>query len=324
MMPSNIHANDDDKYAKFAAAKQDASAAKYKTPEKKNTPEHLKKYTTTVSLINFEAIPVYIFVFVCFVFGSVFAWKSVGGQFDVALTERFCALQLEILGLVMIREKIKSRRSVSGISGMTFLMYTVVYFCRIGLALPRDESGWPLIPGMMVPLKDVDPDATLGICSFILVLDILKSVLWTHQKTYEAELDVLKAWYIIPVCWTMSLLVRPHFMAWSFMFGYCWSSTLYMDVLALMPQVVMMAKSGGKVATPIAKFVAATSISRCGDLYYSLFGPASDLSTTEPLSFWMAVSIQIVHLLLVADFMYYFCKARAWADQQEEIDLVEV
>jgi hypothetical protein len=273
-------------------------------------------------------MPVYLFAFVCFVFGTGFAFKSMGGVFDVALSERFGALQLEILGLVMVREKIKSRNSVSGISGMTFMMYTMVYFSRIGLALPRAPEGGGLpfgIPGVTVPLKDVDFDATLGICSFVLVLDILKSVFWTHRKTYEADFDILKAWYLIPVCWTISLLIRPHFSAWSFTYGYCWSSTLYMDVLALMPQVVMMAQSGGKVATPIANFVAATAISRCGDVYYSLFGPASDLSITDPMSFWMAVSVQIVHLLLVADFMYYFCKARAWKNiDKEEIELVEV
>merc|ERR1719240_605487 len=269
--------------------------------------------------MNFEAMPVYFFAFVCFVFGTGFAYKSMGTVFDAALPERFGALQLEILGLVMVREKIKNLKSVSGISGMTFIMYTLVYFSRIGLALPRSQEGIPGIPGVTVPIKDVDLDATLGICSFVLVLDILKSVFWTHRKTYEADFDILKAWYLVPVCWTLSLLIRPHFSNWSFTYGYCWSSTLYMDVLALMPQVVMMAQSGGKVATPIANFVAATAISRCGDVYYSLFGPASDLSVTDPVSFWMAVSIQIVHLLLVADFMYYFCKARAWTKKEKEV-----
>eukprot|EP00746_Dinoflagellata_sp_MGD_P166040 gnl/MRDRNA2_/MRDRNA2_95678_c0_seq1.p1 gnl/MRDRNA2_/MRDRNA2_95678_c0~~gnl/MRDRNA2_/MRDRNA2_95678_c0_seq1.p1 ORF type:complete len:330 (+),score=50.52 gnl/MRDRNA2_/MRDRNA2_95678_c0_seq1:86-1075(+) len=324
MMPSTVHANDDDKYAKFAAAKE-ASDAKCRKPDDKNKPEELKKYSAGLGLINFETVPVYFFLFVCFVFGTAFAFKSVGGVFDTALSERFGALQLEILGLVMVREKIKSRKSVSGVSGMTFIMYTMVYFSRILLALPRDKDGFIGIPGVTAELKDVDLDATLGVCSFLLVLDVLKSVFWTHCKTYQAELDILKAWYLLPACWTLSLLVRPHFSAWSFTYGYCWSSTLYMDVLALMPQVVMMAQSGGKAATPIANFVAATAISRCGDVYYSLFGPASGLSETDPVSFWTAVSVQIVHLLLVADFMYYFCKARAWtSSEKEEIELVKI
>jgi hypothetical protein len=323
-MPSNLHVNDDDKYAKFEAAKE-ASNAKNKKSDDKGTPPQLKKYDAAFGLMNLEALPLYLFAFVCFVFGSVMAFKSVGGVFDMTLSQRFAALQLEILGLVMVREKIKSRKSVSGISGMTIIMYTVVYCSRIGLSLPRDKNGFFWIPGVNAPLKDADFDATLGFCSFLLVLDILKSVFWTYRKSYEAEFDILKAWYLIPACWTISLLVRPHFSNWTFMYGYWWSSTLYMDVLALMPQVVMMAQSGGKVATPVANFVAATAISRCGDVYYSLVGPVSHLSVTEPVSFWMAVSIQIVHLLLVADFMYYFCKARPWTGKEtDELELIEV
>jgi len=312
MMPNNFHADDDDKYAKFDA--------KHSKTDAKHLPEQLQKYQHALSLFNFEKVPLYLFGFVCFVLASGFAFISVGGVFDVNLTERFAALQLEILGLLMLRHKIKSRGSVSGISGMTFVMYTVVYFCRVGLALPYNPQGWFF--NSNVQWKDLDPDVTLGFCSFLLVLDILKSIFVTHRSTYEAELDVFKAWYLIPACWTISLLVRPHFENWPFAYGYCWSSTLYMDVLALMPQVVMMSKSGGKVATPIANFVAATSISRCGDLFHSLF-VLTDTRLNEPFSYWMAVSVQFVHLVLVADFMYYFCKARAWAGS-EELNLVEV
>merc|ERR1719191_2381359 len=205
---------------------------------------------------------------------------------------------------------------------MTFVMYAFVYFFRIGLGLPYSGNGLQL--NYSTQLKDVDFDVTLGFCSLVLVLDILWKIFVTHRSTYEAELDVFKAWYLIPACWSISLLIRPHFAAWPFFFGYTWASTLNMDVLALMPQVVMMSQSGFKVATPIANFVAATSISRCGDLFHSLVC-LGDTRRSEPFSYWTAVAVQIVHLILVADFMYYFCKARAWAKiGEDDIDLVEV
>jgi len=226
-----------------------------------------------------------------------------GCDFNIDFSERFGALQLEILGLTMLRMKIKEKNSVGGISGMTIVMYAATYFCRVGLSLPDTWS---------FEFKDLDPDMTLGCVSFLLVLDILKSVFVTHRKTYQAELDVFKAWYLIPCCWTISVLLRPHFQNWTFTYGYCWSSTLFMDVLALMPQVVMMSKSGGKVEATIANFVAATTISRCGDLFHSLvFMPHA--RSSAPFSYWYAVSVQTIHLLLVADFMYYYMKARASA-----------
>jgi len=327
MMPPHsqtLSAADDDKYAKFAAANKSSDAKQDKT-NGKHGPDALKKYNDAVGLISFEAVPFHFFAFVCFVLASGFAFTLVGGVFNVNLTERFGALQLEILGLIMLRRKIKSRDSVSGISGMTFVMYAVVYLCRFGLSLPYDnmlQFSYHLNPNFQ--WKDLDFDASLGLVSLVLVLDILRNIFVTHRKTYQTEFDTLKAWYLIPACWTISILVRPHFSNWPFVYGYCWSSTLYMDVLALMPQVVMMANSGGKVSTPIANFVAATSISRCGDLFHSLVF-VGEVRHTEPFSYWLAVFVQIVHLLLVADFMYYFCKARAWANKEtEEISLVEV
>merc|ERR1739848_948895 len=133
-------------------------------------------------------------------------------------------------------------------------MYAVTYFSRFCVALP---PYWE--PGLFdedFQLKDLDVDVTIGLVSLLLVLDILKSVFLIHRKSYEAELDVLKAWYLIPTCWIVSLVIRPQFKAWNFGFSWSWSATMYMDVLALMPQVVMMAKSGGQVETPIADFVA--------------------------------------------------------------------
>eukprot|EP00746_Dinoflagellata_sp_MGD_P001561 gnl/MRDRNA2_/MRDRNA2_102959_c0_seq1.p1 gnl/MRDRNA2_/MRDRNA2_102959_c0~~gnl/MRDRNA2_/MRDRNA2_102959_c0_seq1.p1 ORF type:complete len:318 (-),score=46.82 gnl/MRDRNA2_/MRDRNA2_102959_c0_seq1:125-1078(-) len=311
MMPNNSCANDDDKYAKFAA--------KNSKPAGKQIGEPLDKYHNALGLVNFQTVPVHFFLFACFVLASGFAFTYVGGEFNVNLTERFAALQLEILGLLMLRHKIASRKSVSGISGMTIVMYTVVYTFRIGLALPYGQSSDGFFQmNWDVQLKDLDFDTTLGFCSLLIVLDILRKIFVTYCDTYEAELDVLKAWYLIPACWTVSLLIRPHFASWPFLYGYSWSSTLNMDVLALMPQVVMMAQSGGKVATPIANFVAATAISRCGDVFHSIVC-LREVARAEPFSFWTAVIVQIVHLVLVADFMYYFCKAKAWARKEEDV-----
>jgi hypothetical protein len=290
--------------------------------------------------LGFPKVPSHIFQFLCFVLTTGFVFTCViGMKFDWDKTLWFGALQLEILGLVLVRSKIKSRNSVSGISGATFIMYAMVYFSRTMLHITHSDvrsivqhnhtwdtnkiSQWLKIFDEDFQLKDLDFDAILGLCSLLLVLDILASIFATHRKTYEDQLDKLKAWYVIPACLIMALVVRPHFRRWNFMYGYCWGATMYMDMLALMPQVAMMAISHNKVETPIADFVFLTSISRCSDLWHSLF--SNELRKQQPFMFLLArlldkgaihserVAIipQIVNLLLVADFGYYFCKARA-------------
>jgi hypothetical protein len=293
MMPTSYTvSNDDDKYAKFDSAKR--------------APESLKKYQSAIDFVKdaFVQCPQFV-VFACFVFVSGAAYICAGRPVNCDQAGRFASSNLEIFGLLMLRHKIRMRGSVAGISGMTMLMYAFVYAQRITLSTP---DSWNF------EWKDVDFDFSFGSVSFVLVLDIVKSVWFTHRSSYQMELDVLKIQYLVPGCYFAALLVRPHFHGWTTMYGYWWSSCLYMDVLALMPQVVMLAKSmqstEGKVEAPIAHFVAATFLSRVDDLWDSLVYETS-LKDNNATAYWTVVFVQALHLLLVADFMYYWIKARA-------------
>jgi len=290
MMPTSYTASgDDDKYAKFDSAKR--------------TPEPLKKYQSALDFLKFAWLqyPAF-FAFACFVFLSGTAYVSAGRAVNGDQVGRFASSNFEILGLLLLRHKIRTRESAAGISGMTMIMYAFVYGQRIWLSLPDNRDfEW----------KDFDFDASFGSISLLLVLDILRSVWFTHRSSYQRELDVLNVKYLIPGCYLVALLLRPHFHGWSVWYSYWWGSCLYMDVLALMPQVVMMAQgSEGKVQAPIAHFVAATFLSRVDDLVDSLVYENS-LREKDAFAYWFVVFMQSVHLLLVADFMYYWFKARA-------------
>merc|ERR1719191_457761 len=74
-----------------------------------------------------------------------------------------------------------------------------------------------------------------------------------------------------------------------------------------MPQVVMMSRGGGKIAAPIANFVALTCIAHVGDIVHSFINDMEFLDSNA-YGFVLAVSVQLVHLVLCADFMYYYLK----------------
>jgi len=307
MMPktytaSQEQSHDDDKYAKFGSSK--------------HNPEVLHKYHSALGFLADagKQFPMY-FAFACFVVVSAAAYISVGRPINGDQLGRFLSSNFEILGLLVLRQKIRTRQSAAGISGMTVIMYALVYGQRIGLSLPKSwDFEW----------KDIDFDASFGSVSFLVVLDIVRCVWFTHRSTYQSELDVLNIKYILPGCYFAALLVRPHFNGWTAWYGYCWSSCLYCDVMALMPQVVMMAQGCGKVSAPIAHFVAATFLSRVDDLWDSLVYE-TQLRTINPASYWGVVFMQSVHLLLVADFMFYWIKAGGYkCSAVEEVTLDEV
>jgi len=287
--------DDDDKYAKFGSAQKPTA-----DPLKQYFDACLKNYASFVA-------------FACFVLASGAAYVCAGRPVNGDQFGRFASSNFEILGLLLLRHKIGIRASVNGISGMTIVMYAIVYFQRITISMPDSfQFAW----------KDLDFDASFGVVSFLLVLDILKAVFVTHKSTYQSDLDVLKVKYLIPACYISALLVRPHFGGQSLQYSYWWSSCLYMDVLALMPQVVMMAQ-GKTVQAPIAHFVAATFVSRVDDLMDSLVFETS-LKENNFTSYWTVVFFQAIHLFLVGDFMYYYMKAQgAKSALMEDVKLIE-
>jgi len=248
----------------------------------------------------------------CIVLGMGYFYVFVlGGKLDSEQAIKFASVNLEVLGLLILQYKIATRKSVNGVSGMSLLMYATVYLGRVGLFLPYRKKKWEL--------QDLDLDSLYGAISFLLVMSILKSVFTTYRSSYQDDLDTLKATYLIPGCFLLATLIRPHFPSLGNTVNFFWAATLYVDVLALMPQVVMMANGVGKVEAPIAHFVAATAVSRSTDVVDSLL--------YYPLganwSAWGVVFAQTVHLLLVLDFLYYYMKARA-SNKHQLTDVIDI
>jgi len=87
-----------------------------------------------------------------------------------------------------------------------------------------------------------------------------------------------------------------------------------------MPQVVLMGRSDGKVKACNCNFVAVTAVSRLVDLVAWCSDQRNELVT--PFSRVLIIFFHVLHLLLVADFMYYYIKARlAGKAFSEDIEL---
>jgi len=259
----------------------------------------------------------YFLAIVCLLLGGNVVHRLFEGAFShetiVELFIDYGSAVAEAFGLLSVRFKIEKQRNVSGISGMTMSMYVIVYMLRT--ALYASESKWNTPTAVAEPV--------LSFMSILMALDILRAVFNTYRESYQEDMDVLRIKYLIPMCLILAILVHPdHYRGgvWSF----CWASCLYMDVMALMPQVFMMARSGGKVEAPIAHFVAATFVSRADDLWDSLVYE-TQLRHNNASAYWTVVVMQSAHLLLVADFMYYWMKARghrAALGQEVNLDVV--
>jgi len=206
---------------------------------------------------------------------------------------------IEAFGLISLRWKISCRGHVNGLSGMSMIMFTLTYTMREWETFVGAEVPWVTINGMCLEL--------LQIFSCALVYINLWSIFKTYRSSYQEDSDVLKVKYLIPGCLLLGLMLHPQFrQGWTY--NLSWAISFYIDVLALLPQVVMMQRGSGKIEAPIAHFVAATAFSRMSDLtfWYSRWDRAP---TRLPEGMTIIVVFHIISLLLVADFMYYYIKA---------------
>merc|ERR1719335_1331719 len=152
----------------------------------------------------------------------------------------------------------------------------------------------------------------LQMSSMLMSWTVLIAIFKTYRTSYQDDLDVLKVKYLIPGCLLLALVLHPNFKR-GVVYSLSWTISFYIDTLALLPQVVMMQRGGGKVEAPIAHYVAAMAFSRTSDLVFWIF--RSDLG---PQGRWMGYNVSgmiiivfhLVCLLLVADFMYHYVRAR--------------
>jgi len=211
---------------------------------------------------------------------------------------------VESLGLLVLRHKIARRQEVKGVSGMTMLLYSVVYTLRILVMAPTDT--WYAKP-------DENLTALIQIPSVILAFEASWSILRKHRETYQENLDSLKAWYLLPGCAMLAVPLHPIYPE-GHVHSIIWAIYMYLDAIALLPQIVMMARAeDGIVEAPLAHFVAATAFSRSVDLFFWYYdadlGPQGYMFGFN-FSGYLIVTVQIITLLLMADFMYYYVRAR--------------
>lgn len=245
-------------------------------------------------------------VYLCFLMVCSVLYYCLGGSLKNSSAPDllgFISTIAEGFGLLSLRLKIKGQGSVTGISGMTMSMYALVYCLREWLMLPSSLSA-VFMDGWAVEV--------LQVASLLMVFDVLKSVFITYRSSYQEDLDILNIKFLIPACILLAVLLHPQFSRGS-MYSICWTAYLHLDVMALMPQVAMMAHGNGKVEAPVSHFVAATALSRVVDLWFWYYdfdlGPQGYFHGFN-YSGWLIVFWHFVNLAIVADFMYYYMKAR--------------
>jgi len=236
-----------------------------------------------------------------------FAVLGIWVYHEIAQKEFTAILTLSVfaqaLAFLLLHMQISASKSVAGISCMTMIMHAVKLCCRMGTTLwldgylPTDKSGdW------VYQVADV--------LSMLLVLQILFCIRFSHKASYQAEQDTFDVRNLIMVSFVLAVLIHPTMNAWV-PFDVLWTAHLYIDAVAMVPQLWLISKCGGQVHGFTAHYIAATFLSNIlSAVFWFLASPELAEDSKKINIAGLAVNgAHLVQLLLLLDFGFYYVKA---------------
>jgi len=236
----------------------------------------------------------------CVVIGLWVFHEIAEKEFTAVLT---LSVMVQALAFILLQMQISNSRSVAGISGKALTMHAIKLCCRLGSSLfldgylPTDQSGdW------IYQLGDV--------LSLFMVLQILYSIYGAHKASYQFEADTLDIRNIIMGAVVLAVLIHPDMNSWTF-FDVLWTTHLYVDAVAMVPQLWMISQMGGQVKGFTAHYMAATML---GNFLSALFWFFATPDLVEDENSFNIAGLAIngahaVQMVLLLDFGYYYGKA---------------
>jgi ER lumen protein retaining receptor len=232
-----------------------------------------------------------------------------GGDFSFLMT--YGAMS-RMFGFGILNLKtFKSQRS-TGVSAKTLQLYSIVFFCRLTSIirhegyLPYDKSGDWLYHFIEIMALIFTASATYG-------------VLVPFKATYQKDCDKFGeagvppgygALYLAVPTLIVAICFHPNLNA-DFVSDVAWTYAMYLESLALIPQLYMFQKqSNGVVEIMNAHFVAALGFGRVMEFVfwiYSYHELATSSGSTAPG--YLAIISQFLQLVLMVDFFWYYITA---------------
>jgi len=242
----------------------------------------------------------------CAVFG-LWIWHEIAEKaFTSILT---LAVIAQALSFVVLQLQITATKSVAGISGKALIMHAAKLLCRLGTTvfidvyLPVDKTGdW------IYQVADA--------VSLVLVAHILFCMHVSHKASYQAAEDTMDVWKMILGASVLAVFLHPCMAHWAPV-DILWAAHLYIDAVAMLPQLWMMSKVGGQVKAMTAHYIAATLLSNLLSGLFWFYASPEFLHQAQLAGSTSTINIHglavngahMVQVLLLLDFGYFYCKA---------------
>lgn len=209
---------------------------------------------------------------------------------------------IQFFAFLALLLNVYQRKSVAGLSARMLVLEVCEFAFRLSSTLwlrgylPADETG-----SWMFQFCDV---AAL-ICS-LFILRAVKQFGTEDQASDDACFPATKA---VLVCFILATLIHPDLNDRP-MFDIFWTTSLYINVISMLPQLCMLRKCSEEVDALTIHFIAAVTLSRLINTIFWCY--AFEELTPETginLPGFAIVGAHCLQLVIMADFVYYYFKA---------------
>jgi len=225
-------------------------------------------------------------------------------EFSAILT---MAVMLQCLGFALLTVQTLMKGTAEGISARALGLDALALCCRLSSTtwlhgyLPVDASGdWVY--------------QAVDFVSLAMVMWLMHRVLVDNRATYQeaddncAILPMIIAGFVLAAILHADMNARP-------IFDTLWMAGLFISVVAVLPQLWLIHKNSGKVEALTSHYIAAIALSRALSgvfMWHARFDITCEMWVDGVNhAIWAILSAHFVHMVLLADFAYYYLRAIA-------------
>jgi len=240
-----------------------------------------------------------------FAISALAVWHLVAdGAFSSILT---LSVMIQCLALAFLAMQVISTGSAAGISAQALMLDALALCCRLSSTLwlngylPVDASGDHLFQ-------------IIDITSLCILAWLLYQVMIVRRPTYQAEEDSLPTMPMTVGAFLCAAMLHAN-MNGRPIFDTLWMSGLFVSVIAVLPQLWLITRTGGKVEALTSHYIAAMAASRAlsGTFMWHAREDITCISWVAGFNhaIWAILGAHLLHLILLGDFGYYYVKAVA-------------
>jgi len=238
-----------------------------------------------------------------FIVSAGAVWHLVAdGAFSSVLT---LSVMVQCLAVVLLALQVISTGSASGISAKALTLDAIAISCRLSSTLwlngylPVDASGDYIFQAF-------------DVCSLGILLWLLREIYVVRPHTYQAEEDCLPIMPMVVGALIVSFFLHGN-MNGRVIFDILWLTSLFMSTVAVLPQLWLITRTGGSVEALTSHHIAAMAGSRMLSGIF-MWHAREDITCVPWIAgfnhtSWAILGAHFLHMLLLADFAYYYVKA---------------